>query len=111
MIGYNTLYKSMNGIRVVSDGVSLISDGTATHEDIIYDNTIKSADGRTLIKQNNINTEDVNCIKLNCDNLETTDINSNNIYCHYFLVKDNSGNNIFKVDGILNNTIYTYQEM
>ena len=82
MIGYNTLYKSMNGIRVVSDGVSLISDGTANFNDIIYEDTIKSADGKTTIKNANITTEDINCLNLNCDNLETIDINSNNINCN-----------------------------
>ena len=42
MIGYNTLYKSMNGIRVLSDGISMITDGNAIHDDIIYNDTIKS---------------------------------------------------------------------
>ena len=44
MIGYNTLYKSMNGVKVLTDGISFISDGNAQHNNITYDDYIQSGD-------------------------------------------------------------------
>ena len=61
MIGYSTLYKSMNGIKVLSDGVSVISDGQAQHDNIIYNDFIYSEDGKTQLTNNKVKTEDIEC--------------------------------------------------
>ena len=110
MIGYNTLYKSMNGIKVVSDGISFISEGIAQHEDIIYNNTIMSNDSKTILKNNNIKTETIECNSINTDSLITTDIEADNIQTKYFKVLDSLDKNIFLVDGLLNDMIYSYKQ-
>ncbi len=62
MFGYISTYdKSMNGVKVLSDGISIISDGVAQHENIIYNDYIKSADDLTEIVNNRIITEIIEC--------------------------------------------------
>lgn len=113
MIGYNTLYKSMNGVKVLTDGISFISDGNAQHNNITYDDYIQSGDNKTKIINNGITTENITCNSLTSSTLSTSSITSTNltseyIYGNYFLIKDTSGNNMFIIDGLNTKTILSY---
>lgn len=101
----------MNGIRVVSDGISFISEGNAQHEDIIYDNTIKSNDNKTTLTNNHIDTEIISCNELSTQSLNTETISADSITGNYLVIKDPEGNNIFVVDGKTNEKLYIYNPL
>lgn len=101
MIGYTTLSRSMNGIKTLSDGISLISDGIAEHENVIYADFIKSEDNKTILINDKITTETIDCIDLECDNINATDINSDDINCKMLNIVDVSGNMVYSGDGLL----------
>ncbi len=105
MIGYSTLYKSMNGIKILSDGVSTISDGQAQHESIIYNDYIYSDDGKTQLTNNKVKTENVECTNFDADNIMSLTIDTNSLKTKYLVVDDNSNNDLFIIDGITNNKI------
>ena len=68
---------------------------------------------KTIIINNGITTENINCNSLISSSLSTTSITSTNltsenIYGNYFLIKDTSGNNMFIIDGLNTKTILTY---
>ncbi len=110
MIGYSTLYKSMNGIKVLSDGISIISDGNAQHQDIIYNNHIYSDDGKTQITNDTVKTDNIDCTNFNADNIMTLTINTNSIQTKYFLVNNNN-TDYFKIDAVTNNKLTSNIEM
>lgn len=110
MIGYSTLYKSMNGIKVLSDGVSVISDGQAQHDDIVYNDHIYSEDGKTQITNNKVKTEEIECNDFQADNIMTLTINTNSLQTKYFLVNNNN-TDYFKIDAVTNNKLTSNIEM
>lgn len=110
MIGYSTLYKSMNGIKVLSDGVSVISDGQAQHENIIYNDYIYSEDAKTQLTNNKVKTEEIECNEFQADNIMSLTINTNSIQTKYFLVNNNN-TDYFKIDAVTNNKLTSNIEM
>ena len=110
MIGYSTLYKSMNGIKVLSDGVSVISDGQAQHENIIYNDFIYSQDGKTQLTNKKLTTESIKCLELEADDVMTLSINTDSIQTKYFLVNNNN-TDYFKIDAVTNNKLTSNIEM
>lgn len=110
MIGYSTLYKSMNGIKVLSDGVSVISDGQAQHDDIIYNDFIYSQDGKTQLTNNKVKTEQVECLDFQADDITSLSVNTDSLQTKYFLVNYNNVD-YFKIDPITNNKLTSNIEM
>ena len=110
MIGYSTLYKSMNGIKVLSDGVSIISDGQAQHDNIIYNDYIYSQDSKTQLTNNKVKTEDIECLNFDSENIMSLSINSNFIQTKRFLVNNNN-TDYFQIDTIINNKLTSNIEM
>lgn len=110
MIGYSTLYKSMNGIKVLSDGISVISDGQAQHENIIYNDYIYSEDAKTQLTNNKVKTEEIECNDFQADNIMSLTINTNSIQTKYFLVNNNN-TDYFKIDAVTNNKLTSNIEM
>ncbi len=104
MIGYSTLYKSMNGIKVLSDGISIISDGNAQHQDIIYNNHIYSDDGITQITNDTVKTDNIDCTNFNADNVISLTMTTDSLETKYFDVKNNDIK-YFEIDSVLNNII------
>jgi hypothetical protein len=100
MIGFTTMSRSMNGIKTLSDGISIISDGVAQHENIIYSEFIYSEDGKTQMINNQLTTEIVECQNLNADDIMSLEINTDLLKTKNIKVIDNSGNEIFIGDGI-----------
>lgn len=101
MFGYTSIYdKSMNGVKVLSDGISIISDGVAQHENIIYADFIKSEDNKTEIINNKVTTEIVDCQNLISDDIMSLEINTDLLKTKNIKVIDASGNEIFIGDGI-----------
>ena len=106
MIGYNTLQKSMNGVKVLTDGVSFISDGNAQHENIIYNDYIESESGQTKLTSDSLETINITCTDLTATNFTGSTIDVENIEGNYLEIKNKSTNNtLLKVDGITNNNI------
>ncbi len=110
MIGYSTLYKSMNGIKVLSDGISVISDGQAQHDNIIYNEYIYSQDSKTQLTNNKVKTEDIECLDFQADNVMTLSINTDAIQTKYFLVNNND-TDYFKIDAVTKNKLTSNIEM
>lgn len=102
MIGYNTLYKSMNGIRVLSDGISMITDGNATHDDIIYNDTIKSKDSKTILINNKITTEIINALNFEAGEIIVDTGYLDNIFSKYLQVNNILNDPIIICDGLNN---------
>ncbi len=103
MIGYSTLYKSMNGIKILSDGVSIISNGDASHNNIVYSNYIYSSDAQTQITNNKVKTVNVECNNFTASTISATNISSNSDITKYLLVND--GGNLFEVNKTTNSII------
>lgn len=100
MIGdYTVLDKSMNGVKTLSDGISLISDGTATHDYLYYNDIIQSTDGQTTITNDSVTTETITCDAFNATNIFATDVSSNIVECKRLYVRDASNNSILDVNG------------
>ena len=65
MLGYTSGFdKSMNGVRTLTDGISIIQDGTASHENVIYSDFVKSETNETIILKDTITTEYLNASKI-----------------------------------------------
>jgi len=92
--------RSMNGIKTLSDGISIISDGVAQHENIIYSEFIYSEDGKTQMINNQLTTEIVECQNLNADDIMSLEINTDLLKTKNIKIVDISGNEIFIGDGI-----------
>lgn len=104
MFGYSsTLDKSMNGIKTLTDGISIISDGIATHENIIYNDYIKSQDGLTEITNDTVTTINVDAQNITATNITGDDLNTNILNCNYLYVNDISNplQDVMEVDGNL----------
>ena len=108
MNGDYTIYeRSMNGVKVLSDGVSFISDGTATHQKIFYTDTIESSpDGFTKLDQNSVTTINVNCDTLTATNTNATNLDANLIDSLRLRINDASNNIIYDFNG--NNSTATF---
>lgn len=112
MIGYNTLQKSMNGVKVLTDGVSFISDGNAEHQNIVYSEFIKSDTGHTTLSDNSLTTDDVNCVNITCDNFDASDIQTGTIQANYLKILNQLTSAILlEVDGITQNKIIANVQM
>ena len=59
LIGYDLYAKSMNGIITISDGTSIISDGNAEHDIIIFDNKCQSSGSNTILTDGSILTNNI----------------------------------------------------
>lgn len=106
MIGYNTLSKSMNGVKVLTDGVSFISDGDAEHNNIVYNEFIESNSGQTILNNDSLNTINVTCTNLTATDFDATNIDAENIEGNYLEIKNKTTNNsMIIIDGITNNNI------
>lgn len=106
MIGYNTLSKSMNGVKVLTDGISFISDGNAQHDNIIYNDYIKSETNETTLTNNSLDTTNITCDSLTANNFMATNIDAENIEGNYLIIKNKTTNNtLMTIDGITNNNI------
>lgn len=106
MIGYNTLNKSMNGVKVLTDGISFISDGSAKHDDIIYNDFIKSETSQTILTNDSLNTININCDSLTADTFTATNINAENIEGNFLTINNKTTNDsLITIDGITNNDI------
>lgn len=68
---YSIFNNSMNGVITLSDGVSIITDGQAQHENIIYSNFIKSENSETVLTTNTLTTGTIDA-----SNLTVTTINA-----------------------------------
>ena len=95
---YSIFAKSMNGVVSISDGISLIQNGIASHENIIYNDYIKSSDNTTSLTNDTLDTDNVICDNITAINIngtnETVDtLNCTNLNC------DETG---FIVDGTTN---------
>lgn len=100
MFGYQTvLDKSMNGVKTLSDGKSIISDGIATHNNIVYTSTIKSSDVKTTLTNDTITTENLDVDSLNATNISANSETVGILTCTT-LNADNYG---FYIDGFNNN--------
>lgn len=106
MIGYNTLQKSMNGVKVLTDGISFISDGNAQHDNIIYNDYIKSESGQTTISNDTLETINVICSDLTSDDFTTQTITAENIQANYLkIINKLTSAILLEVDGITQNQI------
>lgn len=103
MLGYSTLDKSMNGVKTLSDGISIISDGIAQHENVIYNDYIKSQDGQTEIVNDTITTVNIDAENITGTNITGDDLNTNTLNCNYLYVNDLSNPlaDVMEVDGNL----------
>lgn len=97
---YSIFNNSMNGVITLSDGVSFISDGQAQHENIIYNNFIKSNDGLTTLTNDSLTTIDISAnilnattIYANSETLGTLTVTNLNVDSYGFYV-DGFGNAI-----------------
>jgi len=106
MFGYiSSLDKSMNGIKTLSDGISVITDGNASHENITFNNYVKADNGLTSILNNSITTGTLNADNANIYNdLTTNNLDAINIDCDYFSVNNvnDSLNKTCIIDGNTN---------
>ena len=102
MIGYTIFDKSMNGIKTLTDGISNISNGKASHNNIEYNDFIKSNDNKTLIINNKITTENIQAQNLQTDILQTNNITSNTGTINNLNCTNLNVDNGFEVSGDLN---------
>lgn len=100
MFGYTSIYdKSMNGIRTLTDGISIISDGVAQHENIIYSDYITSQDTKTKLINNKITTENIESINATLDDVMSLTINTDSLKSKNITIVDSSDNSIFSLNG------------
>lgn len=100
MFGYTTVYdKSMNGVKTLSDGKSIISNGVASHENIVYTNYVKSEDELTSLTNDSLTTQTVNSTEIDCATLTANTANSTALNTLHFTVHDSLGNSLLDVDG------------
>ena len=108
MLGYTSGFdKSMNGVRTLTDGISIIQDGTASHENVIYSDFVKSETNETIILKDTITTEYLNASITSTNDFNATNIDATNIECDYFNVNNVSNilEDTFIVNGNTNNII------
>ncbi len=100
---YTILEKSMNGIKTLSDGISIISNGEATHENIFYTEFIKSEDEKTILLNDTITTETINVDTLNALDIVSDEVSTGILSCDYLYVNDvnNPLQDVLEVDGNL----------
>jgi hypothetical protein len=104
MIGDYTIYeRSMNGVKTLSDGISYITNGTATHDTITYNNLIQSGDQLTILTNDTVTTVNVDCNTLDATNTNIGTVNANIVDCNRFYVRDISENVVVDFNGSTNN--------
>lgn len=100
---YTILEKSMNGVKTLSDGISIISNGIATHENIYYTDFIKSEDEKTILLNDTITTETINVDTLNALDIVSDEVSTGILSCDFLYVNDvnNPLQDVLEVDGNL----------
>jgi len=100
---YSILEISMNGVKTLSDGISIISNGEATHENIYYTEFIKSEDEKTILLNDTITTETINVDTLNALDIVSDEVSTGILSCDYLYVNDvnNPLQDVLEVDGNL----------
>jgi len=100
---YSILEKSMNGIKTLSDGISIISNGIATHENVYYNEFIKSDDEKTILLNNSVTTENIYVDNLNATDIISDEVSTSILNCDYLYVNDvnNPLQDVLEVDGNL----------
>lgn len=112
MIGYNTLQKSMNGVKVLTDGVSFISDGNAEHQNIVYTEYITSDSGQTTLSSDGLITDSIVCDSIDCQTFDASDVQANSIEAKYLkIINQLTSSILFEVDGITQNKIIANVQM
>jgi hypothetical protein len=97
----------MNGIQVLSDGAgSFITNGDATHKNIVYTNNIESSNQLMILTNSSLTTVDVICDELTSvkSNIET--MNADSINTERLIVYDMSLNSIVDLNGPNNTTTF-----
>ena len=112
MIGYNTLQKSMNGVKVLTDGVSFISDGNAEHQNIVYTEYITSDSGQTTLSSDGLITDSIICDSIDCQTFDASDVQANTIEAKYLkIINQLTSAILLEVDGITQNKIIANVQM
>ena len=112
MIGYNTLQKSMNGVKVLTDGVSFIADGNAQHQNIVYNEYIKSDSGQTTLSPDGLITDSIICDTIDCQTFDASDVQANTIEAKYLkIINQLTSAILLEVDGITQNKIMANVQM
>jgi hypothetical protein len=107
MIGDYTIYeRSMNGVKTLSDGISYITNGTATHDTVTYNNLIQSSDEQTILTNDTVTTITVDCNTLDATNTNIGTVNANIVDCDRFYVRDTSNNIVVDFNGATNNLAF-----
>jgi len=98
---YSVLDKSMNGVKTLSDGISFIENGNANHNEIVYNQYLKSSDEQTILTNDTVTTENVNAENINATNISSGEMNATSVECDYLYVNDvnNILSNVLEVNG------------
>jgi hypothetical protein len=107
MIGNYTIYeRSMNGVKTLSDGISYITDGTASHNNITYTDFLQSSDELTILTNDTVTTVNVNCNALTADNTNIGTVTATTVDCDRLYVRDASDNIVVDFNGETNNLAF-----
>lgn len=107
MIGDYTIYeRSMNGVKTLSDGISYITDGTASHNNITYTDFLQSSDELTILTNDTVTTVNVNCNALTADSTNIGTVNATTVDCDRLYVRDASDNIVVDFNGETNNLAF-----
>jgi hypothetical protein len=107
MLGSYTIYdRSMNGVKTLSDGISFITDGSASHNDIIYSDFLQSSDQLTILTNDTVTTVNINCDLLTADTTSIQTMNATTVDCDRLYVRDPSNNIVIDFNGGTNNLAF-----
>ena len=107
MIGDYTIYdRSMNGVKTLSDGISYITDGSATHNDITYSDFLQSSDQLTTLTNDTVTTVNINCDLITADTTSIQTMNATTVDCDRLYVRDPSNNIVIDFNGGTNNLAF-----
>jgi hypothetical protein len=107
MIGDYTVYeRSMNGVKTLSDGISYITDGEATHTTITYTDFLQSSDQLTILTNDTVTSVNVICDTLTADTTSIQTVNATTVDCDRLYVRDASNNIVVDFNGATNNLAF-----
>ena len=107
MIGDYTVYeRSMNGVKTLSDGISYITDGDATHTTITYTDFLQSSDQLTILTNDTVTSVNVICDTLTADTTSIQTVNATTVDCDRLYVRDASNNIVVDFNGATNNLAF-----
>ena len=107
MNGDYTIYdRSMNGVKTLSDGISYITDGSATHNDITYSDFLQSSDQLTTLTNDTVTTVNINCDLITADTTSIQTMNATTVDCDRLYVRDPSNNIVIDFNGGTNNLAF-----